>query len=67
MSFPMFTSENTGKVSLKHGLTNLLVNKEDLKLEKPKLPECSLDLLNLLDQSFVALPSDTTAKSNKEE
>ena len=67
MRFPMFTSENTGKVLWKPGLTNLLVNKEDLKLEKPKLPECSLDLLNLSDPLSVALLSDTTAKSNKEE
>ena len=63
----MSTLENTGKVLWKHGLTNLLVNKEDLKLEKLKLPECSLDPLSLSDLLSVELLSDTTTKLNKEE
>jgi hypothetical protein len=43
----MFTSESTGKVSLRPGSINLLVNKEDLMLEKLRPLDCSLDPLNL--------------------
>ena len=39
--------ENIGKVLLKPGSTNPHVNKEDLKLDKTKLQDNSLDPLNL--------------------
>jgi hypothetical protein len=51
---------------LKHGLINLLENKEDLMLEKQKLLDYSHDPLNLLDLLSGHQQSDTIEKLNKE-
>ena len=56
--------ENIGKVLLKPGSTNPHVNKEDLKLDKTKLQDNSLDPLNLWDPSLEEPLSDITDLSS---